>query len=238
MRSSITIFGFIIAAIALISCQTGTPPAQVELQDYEDSAYFDEHGFDEDEFYFPSLEPTFETDEKVFLFHFDVEGFRDIYLSYHGKYRLVERLDEWGSFGFIEPNEAFTYNLPNSTVSAYWLTFYHDAPTHYMYVTRENGLYKLFRAGFYEELDLSHVQLEPKLMGLWIRDDRHDAFLRFESRLVWDDSGFPRGYEFNDNVLRIYDNPDFVYTVLGLNKATMQLKDEFGYEYNYSRADE
>ncbi len=238
MRNSIFVFGLILATIVLLSCQTGnrtTPEAQPES---DEAAYMDSYEYDEDGSFLPALEPSFETDEDVFLFHYDVEGFRDIYLSYYGKYRLVERLDEWGGMGFIEPAEAFTYSLPQSTVSAYWITFHHDSPTHYLYVTRENGNYKLFRAGFYEEIDLEHVQLEPKLMGFWIRDDRHDNFLRFESRLVYDDNGFPRGYEFSDNVLRIYDNPDFVCSVLDLGQTTMHLKDEFGYEYKYTRGDE
>jgi hypothetical protein len=223
-------------AVLLFACNN--PSKVAEENETEVVVNTTEYEPTEDDFYYPDIQPDLDTEQDVYIYTKEVEGFKHIYLSYFGKNIPVESIviEEDNPAGMISREEAFTYNLPKETVSAVWIQRYHDAGSEYYVVAQEKDQYKLYRMGFFGESELQKFEINFKLLGKWIKEGKGYDYLVFTGTGVYT-SEFPakKPYTVLQKIVTLHNNPDEVFEIVKLSDNELQLKDSYGSVIRYSK---
>lgn len=182
------------------------------------------------------FEPYSEND--TFVYTREVEGFLYIHLIYLGKNIPIEAMviTQDQQSGIITQEEAFTYGLPEGTLSAVWFSRYHDGGTEFYALVEENKDINLYRIGYFGEAEKQKIKINHRLLGSWEKQGGNYEFLNFTGLGVSTDR-YPMetSYEFDGRTFVVHRNPDEVFKIVKLTETEFHLVDNMNTLLKYSR---
>lgn len=180
------------------------------------------------------IESTIQQTSFVYLAKDQVDNAEELLIIWYGEKRRIDRFEDAELYE-IPAREFSTYLFPSNTVSAFWATRHHDAPTEYYLVTQEGNEYRVFRK--FTDDWMPSSELYPLIIGYWTSEEAHIEWIEFNGFRMWDsEHSGGRPYMVEEGYrLIISDNPDEEFSILSISNEVLVIEDVMGNQYTYFR---